>query len=261
VRVRVSKLKLAIDIGNTTIAIGLSDTGEKIDKLYRINTEKNRSSDEYTLILNGFINSCSEAIIASVVPELNEVFRDYFLARFNVEPLFIGHGVKTGIQINSDNPKEVGADLIANSVGATSYYEDTCLIIDTGTATTFTYLEKKVLKGVVITTGLTTSKNALIAKTSLLPQVELNAPKKVLGTNSIDCIKSGLVYGHSAMIDGLIRRIKEETLKPFLKVIITGGHAKIVANHCLEELTIDELLILKGLFVILKKNKKINALL
>lgn len=249
-------MKISIDIGNTTIAIGLSINGDAIDRLYRLNTEKNKSADEYTLTLNGFIQECSEAIISSVVPELNEVFRDYFLNRFNLEPLFVGQGVKTGIQINSDNPKEVGADLIGNSVGATSLYGKTVLIIDTGTATTFTYVEDKVLKGVVISTGLTTSKNALISNTSLLPQVELQAPKKVLGTNSVDCIKSGLVFGHASMIDGMIKRIKLETNKDNLKVIITGGHAKIVHPHLLEEVIKDETLILKGLLIILKKNQK-----
>jgi type III pantothenate kinase len=249
-------MKIAIDIGNTTIAIGLSLTGEAIDKLYRLNTEKNKSADEYTLTLNGFILECNEAIISSVVPELNEVFRDYFLNRFNIEPLFVGQGVKTGIQINSDNPKEVGADLIGNSVGATSLYDKTALVIDTGTATTFTFIENKVLKGVVISTGLTTSKNALIANASLLPQVELLAPKKVLGTNSVDCIKSGLVFGHASMIDGMIKRIKIETKKPELTVIITGGHAKIVHPHLHEKVVKDETLILKSLLIISEKNRK-----
>jgi type III pantothenate kinase len=249
-------MKVAIDIGNTTIAIGLSKDGETIDKLYRINTEKNKSADEYTLLLNDFVPSCSEAIVSSVVPELNEVFYDYFINRFNVECLFVGTGVKTGIKINSDNPKEVGADLIGNSVAATTIYGETCLIIDLGTATTFTYLENKILKGVVIATGLTTSRNALISKTSLLPQVELKAPKKVLGTNSVDCIKSGIVFGHASMIDGMIRRIKDETKNDNLKVIMTGGHARIVHSLCDESLVLDETLILKGLLLILKKNKR-----
>ena len=249
-------MKIAIDIGNTTIAIGLSKKGDIVDKIYRINTEKNKSADEYGILLNGFFEDCDSAIISSVVPELNEVFRDYFIERFNLEPLFVGTGVKTGIKINSDNPKEVGADLIGNSVGATNLYDETVLVIDLGTATTFTYLENKVLKGVVISTGLTTSKNALVSQTSLLPQVELQAPKKVLGTNSVDCIKSGLVYGHASMIDGIIKRIKEETNKPQLKVIITGGHAKIVYPYCTETLIKDEILILKGLLIILSKNKR-----
>jgi len=245
---------VAIDIGNTTIAIGLSKDGKIIDKVYRINTDKNKSADEYTLILKDYINQCDQAIISSVVPEINGGFREYFLNTFEVKPLFVGQGIKTGIQINSDNPKEVGADLIGNSVGATEHYHETCLIIDLGTATTFTYLDQKTLKGVAIATGLTTSKNALFSKTSLLPQVELDAPKKTLGKNSVDAFKSGLVYGHASMIDGMVSRIKNEVKKPDLTVIMTGGHARYIHALCHESIIRDDLLILKGLLSILEKN-------
>lgn len=248
-------MKVAIDIGNTTITIGLSKTGKTIDKTFRINTNKNKSSDEYSIILGDYIKECEEAIISSVVPEINDGFREYFNNRFNVIPLFVGQGVKTGIQINADNPKEVGADLIANSVGATTIYGETCLIIDLGTATTFTYIEKNTLKGVAIATGLTTSKDALFSKTSLLPQVELQAPKKTLGKNSVDAFKSGLVFGHASMIDGMVRRIKKETKKQDLKVIMTGGHAEIIHKYCEEIITWDDILILEGLLFILEKNK------
>ncbi len=248
------KLKVVIDIGNTTITVGLSNDGENIDRLFRLNTEKNKSLDEYSLTLNGFIDNCDGAIVSSVVPELNKVFREYFEKNHHVSPLFVGTGVKTGIQINADNPKEVGTDLICNAVAAAKLYAETCLIVDLGTATTFTYLEKKILKGVVITTGLTTSKDALVNRTSLLPQVEFNVPKKVLGTNSVDCIKSGLLYGHAAMIDGMIQRIKSEVKNDGLKVILTGGHSGIIHPLCKEEITIDKRLILKGLLMVMKKN-------
>lgn len=248
-------MKIAIDIGNSTIAIGLSKNGELIDKIYRINTDKNKSADEYTLILRDYITGCEEAIISSVVPEINEGFRTYFLNQFNVTPKFVGAGIKTGIQINSDNPKEVGGDLIANSVGAANAYNETALIIDLGTATTFTYIENKTLKGVAIATGLTTSKNALFDKTSLLPQVELDAPKHVLGKNSVDAFKSGLVYGHASMIDGMIQRIKQDIRNPKLTVIMTGGHARFIHHLCRETIIRDDKLILKGLLSILKKNQ------
>jgi type III pantothenate kinase len=248
-------MNVVIDIGNTTIAIGISKNGIDIDQVYRINTEKNKSFDEYSFILRNFVPECTKAIVSSVVPELNEVFREFFIDYFDVTPLFLGHGVKTGIQINADNPKEVGSDLIGNCVGATNLYDDTCLIIDLGTATTFTYIEKKVLKGVIIATGLTTSKNALIEKASLLPQIELMKPRKLLGTNSTDSIKSGLVYGHASMIDGMILRIKKEVNNPDLTVIITGGHSKIVHPLCTETMILDRTLILKALLILLKKNE------
>ncbi|MBU1144818.1 MAG: type III pantothenate kinase [Firmicutes bacterium] len=243
-----------IDIGNSSIALSISLTGDKIDKVYRINTEKSKSSDEYALILNELFESVDKAVISSVVPELNDVFKDYFFRRFGIIPIFLGMGVKTGIKINSDNPKEVGGDLIANAVAATELYNPTCLIIDLGTATTFTYVENCNLKGVIIAPGLTTSRNALITKTSLLPQVELEAPTKLLGTTSSDCIKSGLIYGHASMIDGMILRIKNKVNNPNLLVVITGGHAKLIYPHCLEKMIIDELLILKGLLLVEKRN-------
>jgi len=247
-------VKTVIDIGNTTIAIGLSKDGKSIDKVYRLNTEKNRSYDEYSLLLKDFLPSCERVIISSVVPELNEVFREYFENRYEITPLFLGQGVKTGIQILSDNPKEVGADLIGNTVAATTLYDETCLIIDLGTATTFTYIEKKALKGVIISTGLTTSKDALINKASLLPQIELIPPKKLLGTNSADCIKSGLLYGHASMIDGMIKRVKDDVQNPDLTVVLTGGHAKIIYPLTNEKMIKDETLILKGLLILLEKN-------
>lgn len=247
-------MKLAIDIGNTTITIGLSKDGIDIIKIYKINTDKQKSSDEYAVILNDYIKECNQVIISSVVPELNEGFRDYFQDTFNLKPMFVGHGIKTGIKINSDNPKEVGADLISNSVAATNLYDETCLIIDLGTATTFTYLEDKTLRGAAIATGLTTSKDALFSKTSLLPQVELRAPKKALGKNSVDAFRSGLIYGHASMIDGMVRRIKLEIKKPDLTVIMTGGHTRFIHELCEEKIIRDDLLILKGLLIILDKN-------
>jgi type III pantothenate kinase len=245
---------VVIDIGNTTISIGLSSDREGLSSTYRLNTEKSKSADEYAITLNELIKQVSRVIIASVVPELNEVFREYFLKRFGVNPLFLGSGVKTGIRIHADNPKEVGADLIGNSVAATQIYHPTCLVIDLGTATTFTYLDNMNLRGVIISPGLTTSRNALISKTSLLPQVDLDTPTKVLGTNSNDAIRSGLILGHASMIDGLILRIKEQLKLQNLTVILTGGHAKIVYPHCRETMILDESLILKGLLLINKLN-------
>ncbi|MCK5731659.1 MAG: type III pantothenate kinase [Tenericutes bacterium] len=247
-------MKVVIDIGNTTIAIGLSKDGKLIDDVFRLNTEKNKSYDEYSLILKDFIPSCSSAMVASVVPELNSVFRDFFQKRYNVNPLFLGTGVKTGIQIMVDNPKEVGSDFIGNAVAATTIHNETILVIDLGTATTFCYTENKRLKGIIITTGLTTSKNALIYKASLLPQIDLTPPKKLLGTNSADCIKSGLLFGHASMIDGMIKRIKSDLNNPDLQVIMTGGHSKIIHPLTKEKMIIDDKLILKGLLILLEKN-------
>lgn len=243
-----------LDIGNTTIAIAVSNNGEGIDIVYRINTEKSKASDEYAITLNQFLKNVDGAVVSSVVPELNEVFRDYFHKQFQVEPIFLGFGVKTGLKINTDNPKEVGADIIANSVAAVELYNKTILIVDLGTATTFTYVEDSNLKGVAISPGLTTSRNALITKTSLLPQVELETPTKLLGRNSSESIKSGLIFGHASMIDGMIQRVKKQVNNPLLKVILTGGHSKLVVPLLREEVTVDDLLIVKGLLTVYKRN-------
>ncbi|MFA5289621.1 MAG: type III pantothenate kinase [Candidatus Izemoplasmatales bacterium] len=243
-----------IDIGNSTIAIGLSEDRENFRKIYRINTEKNKSADEYSLTLKPLLEGVERVVISSVVPELNEVFREYFYEAHRITPLFLASGIKTGIRIHADNPREVGGDLIANSVAATQIYAATCLLIDLGTATTFTYLEDMNLKGVVIAPGLTTSRNALITKTSLLPQVDLEPPTKVLGTNSTDAIKSGLIFGHAAMIDGMISRIKNKVKNPQLTVVMTGGHARLLHPFLSEKPILDEALILKGLLLIEKLN-------
>jgi len=246
-----------IDIGNTTVNIGLSKTHLAIDKVFKINTEKNKSSDDYAMTLNILFKDLpvSHVIVSSVVPELNDVFREYFQNWFDITPMFLGQGLKTGIKIMSDNPKEVGSDLIANVVAATELYAKTVLVVDLGTATTFTYVENMALKGVVITTGLTTSRNALISKTSLLPQVELELPNKLIGTTSAESIKSGLVYGHASTIDGIISRIKRQVGNPQLPVVLTGGHAKLIHPLCEQQMIHDDRLILTGLLLIFQKNQ------
>lgn len=246
-----------IDIGNTTVGIGLSRNHATLDdKVYKVNTEKNKSSDEYAVTLNILFKDLpvTNVIVSSVVPELNDVFRDYFQDWFDVTPTFLGQGLKTGIKVLSDNPREVGSDLIANVVAATELYAKTCLVVDLGTATTFTYVENMGLKGVIITPGLSTSRNALISKTSLLPQVEIDLPNKLIGTTSTESIKSGLVYGHASMIDGMIGRVKKQVGNPDLKVVLTGGHARLIHPLCEQPMVYDERLILKGLLLIHQKN-------
>ena len=172
----------------------------------------------------------------------------------HIKPLFISPGIKTGIKIKADNSKEVGADLIACAVGASTKYGDTALIVDMGTATTITYLKNNTIEGVTICPGLNTSKKSLISDTSLLPDVSIEAPSRVLGNNSSDCIKSGLVYGHASMIDGLIRRIKKETNEPDINVIITGGLAKLVSSVMETKVILDDELIFVGLNTVLDRN-------
>lgn len=243
-----------IDIGNTTIEIGLTKDLVHIDNIVKINTVKTISADEYALYLKDILKDVTEAIISSVVPELNAVFREYFQKRLNFSPMFMTSGIKTGIKIIADNPREVGNDLVANIVGATEQYAKTCIIVDLGTATTLSYVDNCTFRGVIISAGLTTSKNALISKTSLLPQVELEIPTKLLGTNSSDSIKSGLVYGHVSMIEGMIARIQKQIGNETVPVVLTGGHAKLLYPLFVKKPLMDETLILKGLLAIYRRN-------
>ncbi len=232
-----------IDIGNTNIVISFLDN----EKMYRIKTKKDASADEYAFFLDQYFNNLEAVIISSVVPEINNAFCEYFTSRFNINPTYITPGIKTGIKIKADNPKEVGSDLICDTVGAVSTYSDTCLVIDLGTATKFIYIENKSLKGVAIAPGMETGKKSLISRTSLLLEMTLETPSSVLGSNTITAMKSGLVYGHSAMIDGMIERIKEEVGNKYLKIIITGGLAKLVEPLLKEKVIRDDYLIFRGL--------------
>lgn len=238
-----------IDIGNSNIKY-TSD----FEQYFRISTVKTKSSDEYSIYFTSKYNEVEGVVISSVVPELNDIFRRLFVQNFNVEPIVVGPGVKTGINLLADNPKEVGADLICGAVGAVSKYGKNCIVIDQGTATTFTYIEGGCIKGVTITSGLITCKEALISKTSLLPQFELVAPKKVLGTNSIACLQAGLVYGHAFMIDGMCNAIIDETNNTKVKIISTGGISKTTIPLCKSDIIIDEFLLFRGLKAIYKRN-------
>jgi type III pantothenate kinase len=169
--------------------------------------------------------------------------------------MFIGPGVKTGIRIITDNPKEVGSDLVSSAASVTENYSENAIVVDMGTATTFTLIENKVIKGVAIAAGLVTQKNAVVGNASQLSQFEFRTPTKVLGSNTIDALNNGLLYGNSEMIKGMINRIKQSTKKE-VKVVITGGASRFVKEILQEEDYIfDDMLLLKGLLVIYNKNK------
>jgi len=245
---------ILIDIGNTNIVIG--EYNEEITKTYRFLTDKLKSADEYYIYLKDILKNAKGIIISSVVPELNNVFKELSNKYLNLEPIVIGPGVKTGLKIVTDNPKEVGADLVAGSVGAIKEYSSTCIVIDMGTATTFTLVKNSEIKGVVISTGLITQKNSLIGGASQLTQFEFKTPKKIVGTNTIDSLNSGLLYGHAYMMEGIINKIKEENNLKDCKVVITGGASLLVKDLLNQEYIIDEFLLLKGLIHLYNKNIK-----
>ena len=251
---------LTVDIGNSNIMLGGFE-GERLMYVVSISTETNKTSDEYASKILGVLNvhniknePVEGAIISSVVPPLNSVIKEAVKTLWGVVPLVVGPGVKTGINIHCDTPSSVGADLICSCVAAHKLYGGPALIVDVGTATKMTAVnEKGAFIGVSIMPGVLMGLNSLWERTAQLPKVGLEATEHVIGKNTSDSIKSGVIFGHASMIDGMIDRINDEMGKE-LPVYATGGFAGIIAPHCRHKITIDEHLVLKGLNIIYNKN-------
>ncbi len=251
---------LAVDIGNTNIALG-GFSGDELSFVAKISTNTLMTEDEYAERLLGILSmhkveadGIDGAIISSVVPQLNTVMKRAIKLVYGVDALLVGPGIKTGINIHCDNPASVGADLICASVAANHIYGSPALIVDMGTATKMTVVDKRgAFIGVSIIPGVIMGVDALAARTAQLPQVGLEAPAAVIGKNTVDCIKSGVVFGNAALIDGMIDRICEE-LGAELPVYATGGLSSVIIPHCKHEINTDEHLVLKGLNIIYRKN-------
>jgi type III pantothenate kinase len=240
-----------IDIGNSNIV--LSRYEEHLGSPYRFTTDKTKSVDEYYVLLRDVLEGVDAIVVSSVVPELNIIIRNLGLKYYGITPLFVGPGIKTGLKIIVDNPKEVGADLVASGVAAIEEYGNHVVVIDMGTATTFTYIENKVIRGVAITAGLVTQRNCIINNASQLSQFEFKTPQKVLGTNTIDCLNAGLLFGHTLIIEGMVEKIKEE-YQTNPQVVVTGGASRFIKELLHEDIIVDDYLILKGLVSIYHKN-------
>lgn len=251
---------LAIDIGNTNIVVGGFDE-DKLSFVVRIATNPSKTEDEYaTKILNILSvydvkrTDVSGAIISSVVPPLTAIMKKAIKFAYNVDALTVGPGIKTGINIHCDNPASVGADLICACVAAHDLYSSPALIIDMGTATKIMVLDKNgSFIGVSIIPGVNIALRALTSGTAQLPQISLEAPKSVIGKNTADCMRSGVVYGNASMLDGMIDRFNEE-MGESLPIYATGGFAPTIIPHCKHNITIDENMVLKGLNILYNKN-------
>lgn len=245
---------LLFDVGNTSIYTGISD-GKEVLSTFRMNTELHKTPDEYYLTIKQLIDPAlvKHIVIGSVVPTITVALLKIAQKYFNVEPIIIQPGTKTGVQIKADNPREVGADLIADAAGLSD--DEPTLIIDLGTANKFIYVKHKTIYGVIIAPGIDLSIKALAGNTALLHEVEIKAPNRVLGNNTISCIQSGVIYGTAASIEGLVDRIKKEVNEPF-KIILTGGLSSFMQDHIKLELVRDSRLVLKGLLNIYHKNEK-----
>ncbi len=257
---RMMQMVLAIDIGNSNITLG-GFQGDILTFSANISTDTTATEDEYAIkilnILNLYgidKNEINGAILASVVPQLNAAVINAVKFTLNVETLTVGPGVKTGISIQCDTPSSVGADLICASVAVNFIYGSPALIIDLGTATKMTVINKKgAFIGTSIMPGVEMGLNALANGTAQLPKVSLDAPDSVIAKNTVDCMKSGMIYGNASMIDGMVSRIKDE-LGEELSVYITGGYAPIILPYCKEKMTWDKDIVLKGLNLIYKRN-------
>jgi len=251
---------ICVDVGNTNICLGLYENDVLLNT-YRLATNVNETYDEYGVKINGLfslngINACDiqGVIIGSVVPRIDTILEKMFKKYFNIEPLFVAPGVKSGIHIKIDNPKELGADLLVGAVAASGKYSTPVLVIDMGTATTFAYVnEKKEFLGGVICAGLKTSYNSLFMNTSKLEAVKLTNTNDILGKNTTSCLQNGMVYGTSSMIDGIISKF-HKSYGDFT-VVLTGGDAPFISKYLDEEVILDENLLLDGLNIIYKKNR------
>lgn len=252
---------LAIDIGNTNIVIGCIEN-EKPVFIERLSTVRTKTEIEYAVDMKTVLDiykikpaDIEGGIISSVVPQVTNVAKLAAEKILHKKVLVIGPGIKTGLNLLLDQPGQVGADLVAAAVAGIADYPVPQIIIDMGTATTVTVIDgNKACLGGMILPGVRVSLDALTANASLLAGVGIEAPKKVIGRNTIDCMKSGIVYSNAAALDGIIERIEEE-LESKTTVIATGGLAKKIVPHCRKEIHLDEDLLLKGLQIIYEKNK------
>ena len=253
---------LAIDIGNTNLVIGCF-RDDKILFKARIATDRTRTSDQYGVEIKNMLEAygvdrsdIKDCIISSVVPPVFNSVRTGVIKIIGKQPMVVGPGLKTGLNIHVDVPSQVGSDRIVIAVAALAEYKAPLLLLDLGTATTIEAVEpENVYMGGVIFPGVRVSLDALTSRAAQLPGISLDQPKKVIGKNTVDCMRSGMMYGTAAMIDGLIERMEEE-LGHACTLIATGGLAQFITPLCKREIILEKDLLLKGLNLIYKKNKK-----
>ena len=253
---------LAIDIGNTNIVIGCIQNDEILFKA-RIATDRTRTSDQYGVEIKNMLEAfgvhkedISDCIISSVVPPVFNSVRTGVIKVIGKQPMVVGPGLKTGLNIKVEVPGQVGSDRIVIAVAALAEYDAPLILMDLGTATTIEVVEPgNTYIGGVIFPGVKISLDALTSRAAQLPGISLDKPKQVIGKNTVDCMRSGMMYGTAAMIDGIVDRIEAE-LGHSSTLVATGGMAQFITPLCRHSIILEKDLLLKGLNLIYKKNKR-----
>lgn len=253
---------LCADVGNTNIKFAIYDNNKMLMKL-RLSTVSKKTADDYSVDLytifkvqNVDVAKISSSIISSVVPEVTTPLKNAIKTITGTDSLVVGPGLKTGLDIRLDNPAAVGSDIVCTCVAVKELYSCPAVIVGLGTATTILYMnQNKAYCGGTILPGIQISLDALTSRAALLPSVNISAPKRVIGTNTADCIKNGIVHGNASMIDGMIERYEEE-IGTKCTHIATGGFAQTITEYCKTDITVSDDLVLEGLRIIYNKNSQ-----
>ncbi len=256
---------LVIDVGNTDTVLGVYD-GDELVHDWRIRTNVNHTVDEYGILIYNLYQTSrissravKDIIISCVVPPMLNILEPLCRKYFHIKPLIVGPGVKTGMPIYYDNPKEVGADRIVNAVASFSKYQRALIVVDFGTATTFDFISAAgEYLGGCIAPGIMISTEALFERTAKLPRVELIQPKSIIAKDTVSSIQAGIMYGYAGLVDGIVGRMKKETGADPL-VIATGGLAEVIASQTTAINVVEPMLTLEGLLIIYKMNAKVTG--
>ena len=254
---------VVVDAGNTTTEIGLFKKDQLIGS-FRYITKTKRTSDELAVLFQSFlslknlsIDDCDDVIISSVVPDINYTLTSAIIKYFGITPMLVGPGIKTGLKVQTENPKEVGADRIVDAIAAYELYGGPIIVLNFGTATRYDYITEDAVFNVAVTSpGIQISADALWTQAAKLPKIEIEKPKSILASNTITSMQAGLVYGYIGQVEYIIKQMKKELGRDDIKTVASGGYAKIIVPNTDVIDVFDPMLSLKGLKILYDKNKR-----